>query len=171
MNFQLRENFEGNKFRDLYELANRATSYERLIKEREQRKGASRVTSYRDQPTIAMISEDSDSDSGEEINVAEFIVFHPKECPALRKPNPLKEKKKGKTNSQLAKEYSFDITKADEIFDWLYKEGQIKLPKDHVIPPIEDRAGQEYCKYHHSWKHSTHNCVVFRNMVNKKGYH
>ena len=62
----------------------------------------------------------------------------------------MKEKKKFPKVNQIAKEYSFDLTKADEIFDALIKDDQIKLFDGHVISPPEDRVGKEYCKWHNS---------------------
>ncbi|XP_050211602.1 uncharacterized protein LOC126661779 [Mercurialis annua] len=74
--------------------------------------------------------------------------------------------KKNKT-AVVQKEYSFDLTKADDIFDALLKDGQIALSEGHVIPPSEELVGKDYCKYHNSWRHNTNNCVNFRNVIQK----
>ena len=34
-------------------------------------------------------------------------------------------------------------------------------------PTGEERQAKEYCKWHNSWRHSTQNCVTFRNKVQK----
>ncbi|XP_050207598.1 uncharacterized protein LOC126657023 [Mercurialis annua] len=57
MSFAMREHFEGHRFRDLFKLTNRVTSYERLLQEKEQRRGASKGTYYKDQLDIAVIFE------------------------------------------------------------------------------------------------------------------
>ena len=78
----------------------------------------------------------------------------------------VKKKKKIPKVNQIAKEYSFDLIKVDEIFDALIN-GQIKLSDGHVISPSEDRIGKEYYKWHNSWRHTTNNCVIFRNVIQK----
>ena len=99
--------------------------------------------------------------------MAEYIGTKTNECLALKRLTLIKEKKKISKANQIAREYSFDLTKADEIFDALIKNGQIKLSDYHVIPPPEDQAGKEYCKWHNSWIHTTNNCVIFRNVIQK----
>jgi hypothetical protein len=58
--------------------------------------------------------------------------------------------------------YTFDITKCVRIFDYLLQEKQIKLPSNHVIPPLEELKNHAYCKWHNSYSHATNNCNVFR---------
>ena len=110
---------------------------------------------------------ETDTDDDEAINMAEYIGTKPNECHALKRPTVVKEKKKVSKANQIAKEYSFDLTKVDEIFDALINDGKIKLFDGHVIPPPEDRAGKEYCKWHNLWRHTTNNCVIFRNVIQK----
>lgn len=43
--------------------------------------------------------------------------------------------------AEIGKDYSFDITKAEKIFDHLLKDGQLKLPKGHVIPSADEKKG------------------------------
>ena len=96
--------------------------------------------------------------------MAEYIETKPNECHTLKSPTMVKEKKVPKAN-QIAKEYSFDLTKADKIFDALIKDDQIKLSDGHVIPPLEDWAGKEYCQWNNSWRYTTNNCFIFRNVI------
>ena len=81
---------------------------------------------------------ETDIDDDEVINVAEYIGTKPNKCHTLKRPTMIKEKKKVQKANQIAKEYSFDLTKANEIFDALIKDGQIKLSDSHIIPPQED---------------------------------
>ncbi|XP_050229195.1 uncharacterized protein LOC126678335 [Mercurialis annua] len=104
-----------------------------------------------------------DSGSEDEVNMAEFLGTKPLECSALRKPGFVKKNK----TVVVQNEYSFDLTKADDIFDALLKDGQISLSEGHTIPPSEELVGKDYCKYHNSWRHSTNNCVNFRNVIKK----
>ncbi|XP_050233341.1 uncharacterized protein LOC126681829 [Mercurialis annua] len=163
MNFAMREHFEGHRFRDLFELTNRVTSYERLLQEKEQRRVSSKGTYYRDQLDVAVITDSEDDSSDDEVCMAEFLGKKPAECAALRKPGYVKNNKV----SVIQKDYSFDLKKADDIFDALLKDGQISLSEGHVIPSSKELAGKDYCNFYNSWRHSTNNCVVFQNVVQK----
>lgn len=35
------------------------------------------------------------------------------------------------------------------------------------MPSASEMAEKEYYKFHNSWRHSTNNCVIFRNIVQK----
>ena len=51
----------------------------------------------------------------------------------------------------------------DQIFDYLLKDKQIKLPEDHKIPSTEKLKG----KWHNWWSHNINNYLVFRNVIQK----
>ena len=75
---------------------------------------------------------------------------------------------KGKEVAKPDKEaYLFDIFKANQIFDCLKKEKQIKLPEGHKIPSTKELKSKKYCKWNHSWTYTTNNCTVFRNSIQK----
>ena len=61
----------------------------------------------------------------------------------------------------------FDISKANQIFDYLVKDKQIKLLKDHKIPPANEMKGKKYCKWHYSYTHMSNNCTIFRIAIQK----
>jgi hypothetical protein len=63
------------------------------------------------------------------------------------------------------KKYSFDISQADKIFDFLLEKGQIKLTGNHKIPSAEELKKKKYYKYHNSYNHSTNECKVFRELI------
>jgi hypothetical protein len=65
------------------------------------------------------------------------------------------------------KTYSIDITKADKIFDYLLEKGHIKLTCNHKIPSAEELKKRRYCKYHNSSTHTTNDCKVFRELIQK----
>ncbi|XP_050218558.1 uncharacterized protein LOC126669195 [Mercurialis annua] len=102
--------------------------------EKEQRRGASSVTYYKDQLDIAVVSDNEDRSSEDEIKMAEFLGSKPLKCSDLRKTGFVKKNK----TAVVQREYSFDLTKADEIFDALFKDGQIALSEGHVIPLPEN---------------------------------
>jgi hypothetical protein len=47
----------------------------------------------------------------------------------------------------------------------LLQENLIRVRKGHVIPPPEELAIRDYCKWHNSFSHSTNGCNVFRRQV------
>jgi hypothetical protein len=61
--------------------------------------------------------------------------------------------------------FSFDITKADKIFDLLLQQGQIKLSQFHTIPYAEELKRMKYCKWHNAMSHDTNDCKIFRQHI------
>ena len=57
--------------------------------------------------------------------------------------------------------YRFDVTKADQIFDLLLQEGQIKLSANHAIPSAAELRNLKYYKWHNSVSHNTCECRIF----------
>ena len=74
---------------------------------------------------------------------------------------------KEKLNSTSHKSYSFDITKADQIFDILLKDKQIILPKGKKMPSVNEIKNKKFCKFHQIASHSTNNCMHFRDLIQK----
>jgi hypothetical protein len=83
---------------------------------------------------VSFVDEVEDSDSDEEpiIGLAEWV----KNKRPISYPFGQKELEK----------FTFDITKADRIFDLLLQEGQIKLSPNHVILSAEELKKIKYCK-------------------------
>ncbi|KZV51422.1 hypothetical protein F511_39681 [Dorcoceras hygrometricum] len=65
-------------------------------------------------------------------------------------------------------QYTFDVSKSDEIFDDLMKEKFITFPPDHKAPSREETKGRDYCKYHDSYNHTTKSCCAFKNMLQER---
>ena len=76
---------------------------------------------------------------------------------------------KGKevTRLESKEEYLFDISKIDQIFYYLLRDQQIKLPNRHKIPSPEELKNRKYCKWHHSFSHAIMNCIMFKNVIQK----
>ena len=66
-------------------------------------------------------------------------------------------------------QYTFEVEKIEEIFDFLVKEKFISFPKDHWIPNKDELREKTYCKYHNSWNHTANASWGFRKMSYKTG--
>ena len=133
------------RVREIGHEATRATRYEDILNEEYQRKNSSKGTYYKDQNMEVNLVEAEDCDEGDttEIGLAEVVATGPYICRALVKPlgtqktpqlaKDAKQKVNGKERS-----FSFDITKADQIFDLLLADKVIKLPNGHKIPHAEE---------------------------------
>jgi hypothetical protein len=63
--------------------------------------------------------------------------------------------------------YDFDVTKADKLFDFLVKEGRIKLPEGHSMLRPDGVKEKRYCGFHDRNSHSINDCRVFRMRIQK----
>jgi hypothetical protein len=63
--------------------------------------------------------------------------------------------------------YDFDVTKADKLFDFLVKEGWIKLPEGHSMHRPDGVKYKKYCGFHDRNSHSINECRVFRMRIQK----
>jgi hypothetical protein len=64
-----------------------------------------------------------------------------------------------------AKDFDFDVSKVEQIFDLLPKEKQLKLPEGCKFPTAQELQGRSYCKWHHSFTHNTSDCKKFRRQI------
>lgn len=130
LDFELRKKFEGMTFFDLFELSERATRYKNILREDNQHQNSLYGTYYQD-PNY-------------EVNLVEFAGNRPFTCEALaRKDSQAQESNKPQA---ATKTYSFDLTKADPIFDMLLEAKKIKLVGRHKIPTHEELHAKDYCK-------------------------
>jgi hypothetical protein len=63
--------------------------------------------------------------------------------------------------------YDFDVTKADKLFEFLMKEGRIKLPEGHSMLLPDGVKEKRYCGFHDRNSHSINECMVFRTRIQK----
>jgi hypothetical protein len=61
--------------------------------------------------------------------------------------------------------YDFDVTKADKLFEFLVKEGRIKLPDGHFMLRPDGVKEKRYCGVHDRNSHSINECRVFRMRI------
>jgi hypothetical protein len=151
------------------QLADRVRQVERLKSEK------ARNTKFHKKEKIAYVGNyDSDNDydfEGEEaeeneIHLAELKPGPPYTCKLL-KPSNGKNPVEPKNDKYVAKTYTFDVTKCDEIFDLLVTDGQIIVQRGLKVPALEQRKKRGYCKFHNFLGHKTSHCVVFRDLVQK----
>jgi hypothetical protein len=63
--------------------------------------------------------------------------------------------------------YDFDVTKAYKLFEFLMKEGRIKLPEGHSMLRPDGVKEKRYCGFHDRNSHSINECRVFRMRIQK----
>ena len=116
LDIKLRKKFQGMEFKDFYELAAKVTEYEELLREESQRRKTS-VGTYCQEINY------------EEIPVANLPSTGAFICPLLVKKAPDLWKKSQTSNAQA--QYTFDVAKTEEIFDFLLEEKFITFLQDH----------------------------------------
>ena len=133
-------------------------------------KNSSKVTYYKD-PNLEVLVTEYDMDLGRSwygwTHMAELICQWPVVYKALQRPtegiNGTSAVKK--QAFKAGKIYTFDLNLVDQIFDAFYAEKLIRLDNGHKMPKAEDLKGKEFCKWHSSWRYSTNNCIIFRNVI------
>jgi hypothetical protein len=63
--------------------------------------------------------------------------------------------------------YDFDVTKADKLFEFLVKEGRLKLPEGHSMLRPNGVKEKRYYGFHDRNSHSINDCRVFRMRIRK----
>jgi hypothetical protein len=63
--------------------------------------------------------------------------------------------------------YDFDVPKANKLFEFLVKEGRIKLPDGHFMLRPDGVKEKRYCGFHDRNSHSINECRVFRMRIQK----
>lgn len=57
------------------------------------------------------------------------------------------------------------MSKIEEIFDFLIKEGKVELLDGHVILTKEEIIWKEYNQYNNSYNHTTKGCWALRTII------
>ena len=108
------------------------------------------------QSNTHLLDHDSDSSDNEskEVHAAEFVWSSKAKSGSVPSLKPIQK------NRQEELKFTFDISKCDQIFDELLKNGNIRL--SHAIPLPEELKRHAYCKWHNSTSHATNDFNVFR---------
>ncbi|XP_058758287.1 uncharacterized protein LOC131631508 [Vicia villosa] len=168
LDYSIRKKLDTQYLRDMAQLADRVRQVERLKAEK-----ARANKSYKKERVAYIEVEDVDGESFEdsynveevEIDLAELKEAPPYSCklltPSIGK-NPVEN---DKSDRFPKKTYTFDVTKCDEIFDLLVKDGQMIVPPNFKIPLLEQRKKRGFCKYHSFLGHKTSQCFLFRDLI------
>ncbi|XP_058784282.1 uncharacterized protein LOC131659057 [Vicia villosa] len=100
-----------------------------------------------------------------EVDLAELKDAAPYSCKLLTPSNGKNHAENEKNDKFPKKTYTFDVTKCDEIFDLLVKDGQMVIPPNTKVPPLEQRKKRGYFKYHNFLGHRTSQCFLFRDLI------
>src|SRR3954467_10853353 len=168
LDYSIRKKLDTQYLRDMAQLADRVRQVKRLKAEK------ARANKSHKKERIAYIeAEDPEGETFEEsysfeeveINLAELKEAPPYACKLLNPANGKNPVENDKNDRFPKKTYTFDITKCDEIFDLLVKDGQMILPPNSKIPPLEQRKKRSFCKYHGFLGHKTSQCFLFRDLI------
>nr|KYP70906.1 hypothetical protein KK1_010146 [Cajanus cajan] len=164
LDFSIRKKLVNEQLRDMAQLAEKVRRIEQIKLEKEKLMKFDKFV--RKEKIAYLESSELNEDSNYEvvsedfeINLAELRPGPTYQCQML-KPG-------GNIEGNSTKKYSFDVSKAEKIFDTLLKDKQIILPENHKIPPFEQRKGKKFCKYHNMYGHWTNSCVRFRDFIEK----
>ncbi|XP_058775231.1 uncharacterized protein LOC131649487 [Vicia villosa] len=169
LDYSIRKKIDPTCVKSMSQLADRVQHLERLRLEKVRHTKAKtkkeRVAYFDYDDTNPIYEADYISLTKEEVDLAEVKARPTYGCKALF---PSKGKGPAEHNAKFpAKTYTFDVSKCEEIFDVLVKDGQILLPPNAKLPPLEQRQKRGFCKYHNYLGHSTSQCFLFRDLVQK----
>ena len=138
----MRKKFQGIEFRDFYELVAKVIEYEELFKEESYWRKKSMGTYYQE--------------VDQEVAVAYLSTAGTFTCPLLVEKALDLWNKTQTAGSQV--QYTFEVVKTKEVFNFFVKEKFITFPKDHWISDKDELRRKTYYKYHNSWNHTTNAC-------------
>ena len=137
LDYSIRKKLDTQYLRDMAQLADRVRQVERLKAEK------ARVFKNSKNERISYVGTEEAEEYPEfefeevEIDLAELKQAPPYSCKMLV---PTKGKdivENEKSDKFPKKVYTFDVTKCDEIFDLLVKDGQLIVPSNVKIPPLD----------------------------------
>ena len=67
----------------------------------------------------------------------------------------------------LKEAYDFDISKSDKLFEFLVKEGRIKLPENHSMRRPDWVKTGKYCGFHDMITHNINDCRIFKQQIQR----
>ncbi|XP_050878475.1 uncharacterized protein LOC127082280 [Lathyrus oleraceus] len=136
LNYSIRKKLDTQYLREMAQLADRVRQLERLKEERARENKGKRLAyvDFRNdhEGSCHGLSDVDDN----EIDLAELMQGPPYACKVLAPSNGKNPIEPGKSDKFPKKTYTFDVTKCDEIFDLLVKDGQMIVPPGAKVPPL-----------------------------------
>ncbi|XP_050909277.1 uncharacterized protein LOC127123059 [Lathyrus oleraceus] len=168
LDYSIRKKLDTQYLRDMAQLADRVRQVERLKAEK-----AKANKNYKKERVAYVEVEDEESEISNdpygleefEVDLAELKEAPPYACKLLTPSNGRNPVKTEKNDRFPKKTYTFDVTKCDEIFDLLVKDGQMIVPPNRKIPPLEQWKKRGFYKYHNFLGHKTSRCFRFRDLI------
>ncbi|XP_050878292.1 uncharacterized protein LOC127082107 [Lathyrus oleraceus] len=168
LDYSIRKKLDTQHLRDMAQLADRVRQVERLKSEK-----ARANKNYKKERVSYVEFEDEESEIAEdpygleefEVDLAELKEAPPYACKLLTPSNGRNPVETEKNERFPKKTYTFDVTKCDENFDLLVKDGQMIVPTNIKIPPLEQRKKRGFYKYHSFLGHKTSECFLFRDLI------
>ncbi|XP_051127700.1 uncharacterized protein LOC127249109 [Andrographis paniculata] len=156
MHSRLREALTAHDVQDLASLASKVGRLEYLFREKDHNFRRNRVQQMASVDTEIYSLDEEQGNIIEEM-AAEIVSGKPYVCSKLK---PL-------SGTEEREQPTFDVSKADEIFDILLADGQIRIPEGQRLATKEEIKGRPYCKWHNSFTHYTNQCTHFRKEIQK----
>ena len=163
LDYSIRKKLDTQNLRDMAHLADRVRHVEILKAEK------SKTHKHFKKVKVAYIPSDESNQEFDitfgnveikQVDIAELKPRPPYTCKSLRPSdgnNPVET-----SNERYPMTYTFDVTKCDEIYDLLVAYGQVVVPKDVKIPPLEQRQKRGFSKYHKFLGHNSSRCSLLR---------
>ncbi|XP_050895649.1 uncharacterized protein LOC127102312 [Lathyrus oleraceus] len=168
LDYSIRKKLDTQYLRDMSQLVNRV----RQVKHLKAEKARANKNNRRERVAYAELDGDDQESYRDpldleerEIDIAELKQGLPYSCKVLAPSNGKNLVEPEKNNKFPKKKYTFNVTKCDEIFDLLVKDGQMVVSHGAKIPHLEQRKKRGFCKYHIFLGHKTSQCFLFRDLV------
>ncbi|XP_050895676.1 uncharacterized protein LOC127102341 [Lathyrus oleraceus] len=165
LDYSIRKKLDTQYLRDMTQLADRVRQLERLKEENARVNKGKRVAyvDFRndDEGSYHGLSDFDDN----EIDLVELKQGPPYACKVLAPSNGKNHVEPEKSDKLPKKTYTLDVTKYDESFDLLVKDGQMIVPPGAKVPPLEQRKKKGFYKYHGFLGRKTSRCFLFRDLV------
>ncbi|XP_050908540.1 uncharacterized protein LOC127122206 [Lathyrus oleraceus] len=165
LDYSIKKKLDTQYLRGMAQLVDRVGQLERL-KEQKARANKNKRVAY-----VEFSNDDEGSYNGpldfeeNEIDLAELKQRPSYACKVLALSNGKNPIEPEKNDKFPKKTYTFDVTKCDEIFNLLVKDGQMLVPPGAKVSPLEQRKKIRFCKYHNFSGHKTYQCFLFRDLV------
>ncbi|XP_050909590.1 uncharacterized protein LOC127123415 [Lathyrus oleraceus] len=165
LDYSIRKKLDTQYLRYMAQLADRVRQVEHLKEEKARTNKGKRVVYVEFRKDDEGSCHEGPDFDDNEVDLAELTQGPPYACTFLAPLNGKKPVEPEKNDKFPKKTYTFDVTKCDEIFDLLVKDGQMIVPPGAKVPPLEQRKKRGFCKYHSFWVIKRLNVLFFRDLV------